>query len=478
VSGLTRAEFLRAASALTLAWSLPAHAALPDDPVDVVVVGAGLAGLATARALVAAGVSVRVLEARDRVGGRTVNLSLEGGHVVEGGGEWIGPTQTRVAELAAEVGVGTFPAYYGGATTYDILGRVSRGLLPDVSLAEQGHALRLLWALDRLAKTVPRGAAWESPDAARLDALTVHDWLVSQGASPYAHSVFTLITRAVLAGYPERISLLWLLHYVSASGSLLQIILNDGGAQDLRFVGGSQAVSIRLAEALGEVVQLGCPVSDIVDAADGLVAVHTARGVVRAHRAVVAMMPADMLRIRFRPGLPPLRHDLVTGWARLTRLPLIKASLVYDRPFWRDAGLSGAMQSDTGPVQLVFDNSPEDGSIGVLTCFLSITEAPHLADARHRESGLVDLLVRYFGPGAGTPRGYAEKDWATDPWSSGCLTPLPPGLLSRCGPALRAPVGRVHWAGTETARVWCGYMDGAVRSGDRAAAEVLAALGR
>lgn len=476
----SRAAFLRASGATLASAALPkaAHAVVPVTPeaVDVVVVGGGLAGLATARRLRDRGVDkVVVLEARERVGGRTVNLSLEGDHVVEGGGEWVGPTQTRVTEVAAELGVHTFPAYYDGRVSYDLLGKVSEGLLPASSWRERADAVRMLYKLDRLAKSLPRGASWEAPDAASLDAITLGDWLRKHEATPFTHSVFKLITRAVLAGYPDRISLLWVLHYVGASGSLLQILLNDGGGQDLRFEGGSQLVSIRMAEDLGAVVRLGQPVRTITDTGEG-VRVVTSSAIFDAKRVVVAMMPADMMRIRFEPGLPPLRRDLMAGWARLTRLPLIKGSVVYPTPFWREEGHSGAMQSDQGPIQLIFDNSPPDGSLGVLTAFLSVAESPAMADRRTRRQAIEAEFVRYFGPQAAKSSGYVEKDWAVDPWSTGCLTPMTPGLLSRTGAALREPVGRIHWAGTETARIWCGYMDGAVRSGDRAGDEVAAVL--
>ncbi len=471
----SRAQFLRGSASLAAASLLPTAGA--QEPVlDAVVVGGGLAGLNTARQLVARGRSVAVLEARQRVGGRTVNLSLEGDHVVEGGGEWIGPGQDRIAALAGELGVGTFPAFYDGSITYDLLGQVSRGLLPAASASDLANALLILRKLDLLAKAAPRGAAWQAPRAAEIDATSLDQWLRREQASPFTHAVFKLITRAVLAGYPQNISLLWVIHYVGAAGGVLPVILNDGGAQDLRFEGGSQLVSIRMHEALGERVRLGQPVRAILDRPGEPVRVRTPTAELRARRVVVAMMPADMLRIRCEPELPAPRSDLVRRWARLRRLPIIKASVIYDTPFWRAAGLSGAMQSDAAPLQLVFDNSPPDGSVGVLTAFLSVAEAPELADAARRPDRIAAELARYFGPRALQTRGYVEKDWAADPWSTGCLTPMPPGMLARVGPALRPPVGRIHWAGTETATRWCGYMDGAVRSGDRAAAEVDTAL--
>jgi monoamine oxidase len=261
-----------------------------------------------------------------------------------------------------------------------------------------------------------------------------------------------------------------------SAGGILRLILNDGGAQDLRFEGGSQLVSIRMAEQLGDRVRLEQPVRTVERRADGKLRIETINTAYTADHLVVAMMPADTLRIHFVPGLPQRHTELARGWARLPRLPLLKLAVVYAKPFWREAGLNGAMQSDISPLQLVFDNSPEDGSLGVLSCFMSPAEAPHLADRKAREAGVIQELVRYFGPQAAKYTGYVEKDWALDPWSTGCITPLTPGLLSVGGPALREPVGPIHWAGTETSEIWCGFMDGAVRSGERAAKEVLAAL--
>ena len=471
---LTRKGFLRLGTAATASLLLPRRARA-ERSVDVVIIGAGLAGLTAARTLVERGVdSVVVLEARDRVGGRTVNLDLPGGHVVEGGGEWIGPGQDDIAALAAELGVGTFPSWYGGDTTYDLRGVVSTGFLPDLHPKEAADFVRLAARLDRLAKALP-GTPWSAPDAATLDATTLAVWLQAHGASGFTHDVMRLITRAIVAGYPERISLLWFLWYLRSAGGLLPLILNDGGAQDLRFVGGSQRVSIVMADALGDRVRLGEPVRSVTDA-EGPVVVQTRDAIYRCGRVVVAMMPADATRIAFAPGLPADRSALNAGWARLTRLPIVKLSVAYATPFWRDAGLNGAMQSDRAPLQLVFDNSPEDGSIGVLSCFLSVVEAPAFAARADRERLVIEALGGYFGPQAGDAVAYVEKDWATDPWSTGCITPLPPGLLSTHGAALRRPTGRVHWAGTETAERWCGFMDGAVGSGRRVAAEVQAAL--
>lgn len=472
---LTRKEFLQMSVAVGAALALPRRAAA-QRTADVVVIGAGLSGLTAARTLLERGVdSVLVLEARHRVGGRTLNLDLPGGHVAEGGGEWIGPGQSDIAALAAELGISTFPAWYRGDTVYDIGGLVSTGFLPDLHAKEGADFVRAAWSLDRMAKALPV-EPWSAPNAAALDATTLGAWLQRNSASGFTHDVFRLITRAIMAGYPERISLLWFLWYLRSAGGLMPLILNDGGAQDLRFDGGSQRVSLAMAEALGDRVVLGQPVLSVLDSDEGPIVVRTPELEVRCGRVIVAMMPGDATRIRFTPALPAHRRGLNAGWARLTRLPIVKLSVAYESAFWRAAGLNGAMQSDRAPLQLVFDNSPEGAPIGILSCFMSIAEAPEFADRVARERLVLDELARYFGPKARDAVAYVEKDWATDPWSTGCITPLGPGLLSTHGAALRRPTGRVHWAGTETAERWCGFMDGAVGSGRRVAAEVQSAL--
>ncbi len=478
LESLSRRRFLELSAATAATGLLPGlgRAETGSTEADVIVIGAGLAGLTTARTLLHGGVrSVLVLEARERVGGRTVNLPIGNGHVVEGGGEWIGPGQDRIARLAGELGVRSFPAFYEGDTTYDIQGRVSTGLLPDLEMGPSRDFLELAWKIDREAKELPAGQPWTSEGAEHLDQQTLGDWLSEQRATSFSWAVFRIITRAIMAGYPERISLLWFLYYLRAAGGLLPLILNDGGAQDLRFEGGSQLLSIRMAEALAGRLRLGQPVHRI-EHGGPRVRVHTRDTVLSARHVVVAMMPSDTLRIRFEPDLPAARRGLSVGWARLPRLPILKLSVIYKTPFWRAMGLNGAMQSDRAPFQLVFDNSPRDGSLGVLSGFMSIAEAPDFAHRKVREEKVLEELARYFGKRALEAVGYVEKDWATDPFSTGCITPLTPGLLSKYGPALREPTGRIHWAGSETAEAWCGFMDGAVRSGERAAGEVREAL--
>jgi monoamine oxidase len=232
-----------------------------------------------------------------------------------------------------------------------------------------------------------------------------------------------------------------------------------------------------LADALGDgVVNLSSPVRRIEVRGDKVV-VEAGTGTFAGRRVVVSTPPLLAGRIDYDPPLPPGRDQLTQ---RTPMGSVIKCQVVYDEPFWRADGLSGQATGDGEGARVVFDNSPPDGTPGVLLGFLEGDEARRLArvDPATRRGVVVDSLTRYFGPRAAKPADYHELDWQREHWSGGCYgTLFGPNVWTRYGPALRAPVGRVHWAGTETATVWAGYMDGAVQSGQRVAAEVLAALG-
>ena len=269
-------------------------------------------------------------------------------------------------------------------------------------------------------------------------------------------------------GPPSSISLLYYLFIIRSAGSIHALEVD---AQERRFVGGPQALSVGLARPLADRLVLDSPVLRIVDEKKARVEVESKRLKVQARRVVVAMMPSDTRRIAFASGLPPARRGLVEAWRGDLS---IKVNAVYDVPFWRKNGLSGLGLSDRPPIGITFDNSPPDGSRGVLLAFLTEADVPKEPDPR-REAVLAGL-AELFGGRAKTPITYLEDDWSRDGWTTGCVSPVPRNLLTRFGHALRTPVGRIHWAGTETSEAWCGYMDGAVRSGERVAAEVLTAL--
>ena len=430
-------------------------------------VGAGLAGLVAARELADAGQEVVVLEARERVGGRTVGLDLGDGQVVDGGAQWIGPTQDRVAELARSLGVETFPQHTAGANLLELRGRRRRyeGTIPKLPPHVLLDVELLRRRLDRMARRVSPEAPWEAPR--ELDEQTFASWLRRHARTKAARRLVELAGKTVWGNEPEDASLLHVLFYVASAGSFDMLLDTEGGAQQDRLEGGSQLLSLRLAERLGERVVLGAPVRRI-DHRDG-VSVHADAVSVRARRAIVAVPPPLAGRIAYDPPLPPLRDQLTQ---RMPQGALVKCFAVYDEPFWRAEGLSGEAVSDGGPATLTFDASPSGGSPGVLLGFVGGSEARALPPDRRRQA-VLEGMARLFGPRAGDPDRYLEQSWPEEEWSGGgpnCH--LSPGGWTAYGRALRAPVGAIHWAGTETAVRWYGFLDGAVESGERAAREV------
>lgn len=448
-----------------------------DLEADVAVVGAGLAGLVAARALAAAGRSAVVLEARERVGGRLLNREIGDGKVVELGGQWAGPTQHRVLALARGLGVGTFPTHADGENLVEIEGRIGRyrGTIPRINpvvLADIGQAQ---FRLERMARTVPPQAPWRAPHAERWDGQTMWTWIRRNTATRAARALLQVAVEAVWAAHPADVSLLHVLFYTRAAGGFEDLIGTDGGAQQDRFLGGSQELALRLAAGLGDAVRLGAPVRRIEHREDRVTVIGE-RGRVGARAAIVAVPPALCARISYDPPLPALRDQLTQ---RMAQGSVIKCMAVYDEPFWRREGLSGQVTSADGPVKVMFDNSPPDGSPGVLLGFLEGRQARELEQwtAQARRSAVVACFARLFGARAARPEQYLEQVWADEEWTRGCYgCLLPPGGWVSFGAALRAPVGRIHWAGAETATTWNGYMDGAVRSGETAAEQVLAAL--
>jgi monoamine oxidase len=453
-------------------------AAAGTREVDLAVVGAGLAGLAAAREAVAAGSSVLVVEARDRVGGRVLNEDIGAGQVVEVGGEWIGPTQDRLAALARELGVDTFATHGEGENVIEYAGRLRRysGTIPRINPLVLLDVERAQRRLNRLAREVPLEAPWEAPRAARLDGQTAASWMRRNLATRAGRMLLELGIEAVWAAQPEDLSLLHVLFYIHSAGSLEMLFDTEGGAQQDRFVGGSGLIPARMAERLGgERLSLASPARAIHHGGDGVV-VESDGVTVRARRAIVAVAPALASRIAYDPPLPGFRDQLTQ------RMPLgtvAKCMAIYEEPFWRQEGLSGQGLSDTGPIKLTYDNSPPGGSPGVLLGFLEGRRARELGrvPADQRRTAVVDCFARLFGPRAGKPDAYVERLWAEEEWTRGCYgCHMPTGAWTNYGPALRPPIGQLHWAGAEYAQVWNGYMDGAVRSGEAAAAEVVELL--
>ena len=489
---LTRRELVggAVAGAAILATGADAATARPRPArrrarrADVAIVGAGFAGLAAARRLVAAGRSVVVVEARDRVGGRALNAHLPNGNVTELGAQFIDRTHTHIAALADAVGVKTFETFNEGQNVSVFGGQ--RGLYPAATgvptdpdvLGALAQALKL----NTDAKTIPVAAPWRAKDAAALDRQTLEDFKRANIPSPRGRAAFDAAVRVIWGAEPGEMSLLYALAFTAGAGNethpgdFVRFITTPRGAQEMRFIGGTQVIAQRVADRLGNRVLLGTPVRRIVQDADGVRLL--ANGLtVRAKRAIVTVPPALALDIAFAPALPRAKLQMLRG---LRPGHTIKAEAVYPRPFWRDAGLSGQTISD-GLITGTFDNSPPDASLGVLMGFIVGARARSFAalPAAQRRPAVLDAFATLVGEQARTPTGFVVKDWTDDRWTRGCPTGhAPPGVLSRYGPALRRATGRVHWAGSETSTFWQGYMDGAVRSGQRAADEALKALRR
>ena len=465
---------------------------------DVVIVGAGLAGLVAARRLAEAGVSPLVLEARPRVGGRLLNEDIGDGKVVEVGGQWIGPTQHRLAELAAELRVGTFPTHdegrhliemagkrtsYSGAITDARVGLV-RSLVKVISPLAMADLEQARARLDWMARQVPLEEPWIAPKATDWDRQTFASWIRRNTCTAAARSLFELATEAVWAAEPGDVSLLHVLFYTHSGGGFNALVGTGGGAQQDRFHGGSQRIALLMAAELGEHrLRLGTPVRRIEQKEGGVIVYADVPDgerdglAVRARRAIVAVPPTLAGRIAYDPPLPALRDQLTQ---RMPQGTVVKTMAIYERPFWREKGLSGQATSDIGPARVVFDNSPPDGVPGVLLGFLEgrLARQWGARPADERREAILAGHARLFGRQAAQPDRFIERVWADEEWTRGCYGCLmTPGGWTEYGHALRKPVGPQHWAGAETATVWNGYMDGAVQSGERASHEVLAALG-
>lgn len=488
-SGLSRRAFLATAggagaavAAATVAGSATAASASTgtkvrtvSQQVDVAIVGAGLSGLIAARQLVRAHRSVVVLEARNRTGGRIHSAPIGKNKIIEIGAEFVSPDHHRMLALLKDLKIQLFPTFDQGATVLNLGGRVTRpagveGLpVPPDAVAE---VLDKVGQIDAMADQVPLDAPQQAPEAAAWDSQTLSSWLDQNVVTAGARLLLTKVVSFPLGCEPDDASLLHYMFLVHSHGGVVKLGSIKGGAQDSRVVGGTQVIIDRLAAQLNGRIALNSAVRKI-DQTGKRVRLSTDLGTYEAQRVIVAIPPTLAGRIAYAPVLPPLRDQLTQ------RTPMgyaTKAQAIYPTPFWRSDGLSGASLNDVGPASLTFDNSPEDGTPGVLLGFLFSNDARRWGSrpAAERRGAILDQFARLFGPQAKNPTQYLEQDWAAEEWTRGGTSMfMPTGMWTEYGPQLRAPVGRIHWAGTETGTDSTGAMESAIEAGQRAASEVV-----
>ena len=442
---------------------------------DVCVVGAGYAGLTAARRLRQAGKSVVVIEARNRVGGRIWTHPLADGTAVDRGGAWLAPKHDAIFGLAREMGVGTYKTWVKGAHLLIGDGRTRRytGLIPKIGPLAVLTLVRAQWKLDRMARQVPLDAPWTARRAAEWDARSVASWLERAGIrTAIARDLFESAVRGLMTSDLSEVSLLNLLFLAHAHGSIETLFSIENGTQENLVDGGAGRVARRMADELGASLRLEAPVRAIAQAGDR-VTVSSDALTVTARHAVVTVPPALALEIAFDPPLPDDRRALyrnaIGGWET-------KTLVVYDEPFWRADGFSGQTAEPGSAAEVTIDASPASGRPGVLASFTFGPVARKLESLEPvaRTQSVLDALSARLGPRAAKPLDVIETSWWNETWSRGCsMAHFTPGTLTRYGHLLREPFGRVHWAGTETATISHGAIDGAVRSGERAAAEIL-----
>ncbi|NP_001088354.1 monoamine oxidase A L homeolog [Xenopus laevis] len=450
---------------------------------DVIVIGGGISGLSAAKLLSESGISVVVLEARDRVGGRTHTVRNKQVKYVDLGGAYVGPTQNRLLRMAKDLGLETYKVNLNGhliqhtkGKSYKFNGAFPPAYNPFVYL-DYNHVMR---TMDQWAKEIPVEAPWKAPHAAEWDRMSMMEFINNTCFTQSGRSFATLFVNLVVTAETHQISTLWFLWYIKLCGGTTRAFSTENGGQERKFVGGSGQISERIMERLQGRVMLESPVVKIDQSGQSVIVETLNHETYEAKYIISAIPPILSTKIHFEPELPSIRNQLIH---RLPMGSVIKCMVYYKEAFWRKMDICGCMimEDDDTPIGFTLDDTKPDGTEPAIIGFILSRKATLMANLTKEERKR--KICEYYAKVMGTdealhPVHYEEKDWSKEQYSGGCYTAyFPPGIMTQYGSVIRKPVGKIYFAGTETATEWSGYMEGAIQAGERAAREVMFQMG-
>ncbi|KAG8589729.1 hypothetical protein GDO81_006509 [Engystomops pustulosus] len=449
---------------------------------DVIVIGGGISGLTAAKLLVESGLNVVVLEARDRVGGRTHTIRNKEVQYVDVGGAYVGPTQNRILRVAKELGIQTYKVNVQQRAIHHVRGRTCafHGAFPPswnpLVILDYNHLWR---TIDEWGKEIPVDAPWKAPHADEWDKMTMKEFIDKVCWTKTAKRFGQLFVNVNVTSETQHVSVLWFLWYTKLCGGTQRMFSVENGGQERKFVGGAGQVSEKLSDLLQDRVKLQRPVVRLDQTGENVTVETLNHEVYDAKYVISAIPPTLTTKIHFNPELPPIRNQLIQ---RLPMGSVIKTMMYYKEPFWRKLDYCGAMfiDDDNTPVEIALDDTKPDGSCPAIMGFILSRRASALTNLTKEERK--KRICEYYAKAMGTekalhPIHYEEKNWCEEQYSGGCYTAyFPPGVMTQYGSVIRQPVGKLYFAGTETATQWSGYMEGAVQAGERAAREVLTVL--
>ena len=442
---------------------------------DVLIVGAGFSGIAAAKKLYENGLDFKILEARDRLGGRVFTKKLADDLYLDYGGQWIGEGQSRMYELCEEYGLRYFETFDAGDNILSLHNKTKKykGLIPALDLLSLFGLHRIMSKLEKLAKTVPLDNPWTHPDAKVLDKCSLGGFLNKYSLTKNSHKVIRAACETIFAADPDKISLLHALFYIKSGRSLKTLISIKDGAQQHRLVDGMQSLAEKIAGPFKEKITFNQPVENIAQEDQGVI-ISGKNFTYRAKKAIIAIPPPMAAAIRFYPPLSEKKKEVLE---QVFMGNVGKCFMVYQKAFWRDKNFSGQILADEhSPFQTMFDNSPQNGHYGIILAFTIGERAEkHFQKGKtEREMILKKKLMEYFGSEAGNNLFYEDFTMSEEPFSKGCYAGIyPQGTWTSIREDYSKTEGHIHWAGTEASSIWYGYIEGAVRAGEKAAENIL-----